>query len=408
MLEDVWMSQDPADPGEALRWRPDLIEQGLLKWTSYSSLCARSLDAKGRMSKVLPVPREEYRQHWDTVIFDEAHYLKGRKTNWSLAAEKLSADRLFLATGTPLVNWAHEIYQPLKLLFPEKAVPKGPLGSYWRWVAQWCQVIPSQWDPNAREIGGLLPGWTWEQFAQQNNLDGHWLRRWRSDVLKDLPPLTQQVIEVSMTPDQHKIYRQLKKELYARVEETGHEIVSWSAGGVWTKLMKLTTGIEVEDANYKGTGAKLAALREILVERGHPTLVFTAYRASAERAAKVAKDAGKTVAIISGDYSLDERKTTAKLFRTGEIQVLVGTMGAMSEGLTLTAADTCIFLERDPRPSKIEQALRRIHRFGQTRPCLSIDLVANGTVDAKIRSLLTEKTDQQIAAMRAFDAIQLL
>lgn len=408
MLEDVWVGDDDEDPGEARRWRPDLLDAGLLHWTSYSSLPARALNSKGVMGKVLDVPKAEYRGHWDTVIFDEAHYLKGRHTTWALAGRKLESDNVFMATGTPLVNWAYEIFMLLQIMYPALAKPGQKYGNYWKWVAQWFSVMPSQWDPQAREIGDLLPGWTWEEFAEGNDLQGHWLRRERDDVLKDLPPLTRQVIEVPMVGEQLKIYRRLKKELYARIDETGHEIISWSKGGVWTKLLKLTTGIEIEDAGYTGHGAKMILLKDILLERVHPTLVFTAFRASAERVAEMGRKMGKRTAVISGVYTLSQRKAVAKEFRLGRIDLLVGTLGSIGEGLTLTAADTCIFLERDPRPSKNEQAVRRIHRFGQDRPCLAIDLVTKGSVDSKLRKLLQTKTDQQIAAMRAFDAIQLL
>lgn len=408
MLQDVWVSDDPEAPGEAQMWRPDLVEQGLLTWTSYSSLCQRGPDAKGRMSKVLPRPTKDLLGPWDTVIFDEAHYLKGRKTTWSIAAQKIQTDRLYMATGTPIVNWAEELFMLLQLLFPDEAQSGKKYGSFWRWAGKWFQVTASQWDPQARNVGDLQEGWSWDDFATGNDLAGRWLRRERDDVLKDMPPLSRQVIELPMTGEQLAVYRKLKKELYVMIESTGNEIISWSKGGVWTKLLKLTTGIEVEDLDYRKSGAKLAALREILVERTHPTLIFCAFRRSCEVAAAVAASLGKSVAIISGDYTLTERKRVAKEFQKGKIDVLVGTLGTMSEGLTLTAADTTIFLERDPRPSKNEQALRRAHRYGQTRPCLAIDLVTANSVDANIRKLLAEKTDQQMGAMRAIDALQLI
>lgn len=404
MLEDVWVGQDERDPGEIMRWRPDLLEQGLVTWTSYSSLCDRGADVRGRMSKVLDRPRPEFAGPYDTVIFDEAHYLKGRKTNWVLAAEKIKTERMYLATGTPLVNWAHEIWMPLRFMFPGETGSGQRLGSYWRWVANWFNVSASKWDPNAREIGDLLPGWTWEEFMTGNRLHEVWLRRWRDDVLSDLPPLTEQVIHVKMNAEQAKVYKRLKKDLYAQIEETGHEIVSWSTGGVWTKLLKLTTGIEVEDPTFKGRGAKLQALMDLMPDRaGKQTLVFCLFRNSAEATARMLTEAGMSVGVITGAYTSDTRKEIAREFRLGQYDVLVGTIGAMSEGLTFTGADTVVFLERDPRPSKNEQAVRRIHRYGQENPCLSINLVTEGTVDVGLMKLVSEKTDQQMAALRAFD-----
>lgn len=397
MLEDVWMSTDPRDPGEIQRWRPDLDAQ----WVSYSSLCLRN----GR--KVLPEPRPEWQGPWDTVIFDESHYLKERKTKWTMAAQKIKTDQLFLATGTPLPNWGHEIFTALQLIHPELAKPGATFGSYWRWVEQWFATKASYFNPHAREIGGLLPGWSWEDFTEQNNLGGHWLRRQRDDVLSDMPPLTQQRIYLDMTPEQAKVYKQVKKDLYAEIEETGNEIISWSSAGVHTKLLKLCTGIESEDPDYAKDGCKIAALREIMHDRTSPTLVFTVFRQTAQAVARALREDGFSVGVVSGDYSVSDRKDTVRTFRKGDLNVVVGTLGTISEGLTLTAADTCVFVERDPRPSKNEQALRRIHRYGQDRPCLSIDLVTKGTVDVHMLELLAEKTDQQMAAMTAFDLAQL-
>lgn len=343
------------------------------------------------------------------MIFDEAHYLKGRKTNWTLASELIKTDRLYLATGTPIVNWAHEIWMALRLMHPDLTGPGQQFGSYWRWVGKWFNVQASRWDTNAREIGGLLPMYTWEQFAAENGLADRWLRRWRSDVLPDLPPLTEQVIHVKMTDEQIKVYKRLKKDLYAKIEETGHEVISWSAGGVWTKLLKLTTGIEVEDPGYSKFGGKIQALTEIMSQRhGQQTLVFCMFRPSAEACARALRADGFRVAVITGGYPMNVRKELARQFRAGEFDVLVGTIGAMSEGLTFTGADTVVFVERDPRPSKIEQAVRRIHRFGQDRPCLSINLVSAGTVDAGMLELLSDKTDEQMAAMTGFDLASLV
>lgn len=408
MLQDVWMSEDPRDLGEVARWRPDLLEQGLVHWAGYSSVCDRGIDSRGRRSRVLETPRPELAGPWDTVILDESHYVKERKTRWTIATQKIQTDRLYMATGTPLPNWGHEIFTTLQLLYPEAARPKQWLGSYWRWVAQWFSVTANPHNVQARDVGSLLPGWSWEDFAEGNHLQGRWLRRMRDDVLSDMPPLTQQVMKLEMEPAQAKLYKQLKKDLYAQVEETGNEIISWSKSGVWTKLLKLTTGIEVEDPEYPKYGNKISALREIMVGRNHPTLVFAMFRNAAEKAAEALRQDGHSVGVISGAYSVADRKLTAKAFRRGELDVLVGTLGTMSEGLTLTGADTCVFLERDPRPSKNEQAVRRIHRYGQTRPCLSIDLVTPNSADSAMLKLLGLKTDQQMAALTAFDLIQQL
>jgi len=73
----------------------------------------------------------------------------------------------------------------------------------------------------------------------------------------------------------------------------------------------------------------------------------------------------------------------------------------LAEGLTLVQADLTVFLEKSYKPSRNEQAIRRIHRLGQTRPVTVLDYVTPGTVDQRIRSLLASKTDRRMRHLAA-------
>jgi DNA repair protein RAD16 len=86
-------------------------------------------------------------------------------------------------------------------------------------------------------------------------------------------------------------------------------------------------------------------------------------------------------------------------FKAGKLDVLVGSLETIAEGLTLTAADMVIFLETSFKPSRNQQALRRIHRIGQERPCSALDYITPGTVDEGKRELLKAKTDHQIRTL---------
>src|SRR6185369_4102916 len=90
--------------------------------------------------------RPEYRQRWDTIIVDEAHYIKGRKTTWTRQLKALckKTDRVILATGTPMPNWAEELFEPLGILWPEKVGPGRELNSYWRWADKWFDTTPQK------------------------------------------------------------------------------------------------------------------------------------------------------------------------------------------------------------------------------------------------------------------------
>lgn len=382
---------------------------------SYSSLAQRG--PKGQVPRdangfpTCP-PKKEYidrLRHGGTLILDESHYIKGRKTNWSVACEELAkyADKIEQATGTPIPNWAHEAYMALRMCWPEEARPGKQFGSYWRWVQEWFEVTQSRWNARAREIGGLLPEHTWDDFYDANWGD-RMLLRLRDEVLQDLPPLTwtgkkgptdpHEIWRVDMTKEQAKAYRDLRRDFITWLD-TGEEVAAWSTPGLLVKLAKCATGLE-SLAGGKGSG-KLDALRYILTDRPRQTLVVAHFRDSVEATAVVSREVGKTAAIVHGGISGAQRKDAIRRFQEGMVDTLCASLDTISEGVTLHqgGADQVVCVERSWRPSKNEQVIRRLHRIGQLRPVSAIDLVTRGTVDERVLSLLLMKTDEQMGAL---------
>lgn len=396
MLSDVW-DQEITD------WESQLDVDAEFSWMSYSGLCKRVSPEPGKpASKVVPFPRDGLLTKWDTIICDEAHYLKNRGTNWTkVVATKLKSDRLYLATGTPMPNWGHEIFMFLRLLHPGDK----RFTNYWAWINEWFNTWKPPW--GGTQIRGLHRGVTWEEAAQEWGLTGRWLRREMDDVLSDLPPMVEQTIKVQMSPAQARVYKGLKEDYSATLPISGEEMVVWNDGAKHAKLLQCSTGLESLAEGETGS-AKLTALEELMKERTRPTLIFCIYKASAEAAAKRLMKQGHSVGVVSSAYSMEDRKATVRAFQAGDLDVIVGTIGTLSEGVTLTQADTCVFLERSPRPVSNFQARRRIRRFGQERPTLAIDLVTEDSVDEKLSKLLAEKETDQNLALTGFQLAQLL
>ena len=340
------------------------------------------------------------RRKWGTVIADEAHHLKNRKSHWTKAFKKLRSDRMYLLTGTPLPNWAHEAFILLQLLYPDEAKPGGCFGSYWRWVEEWFE-IGEQYGKGGvvvsdHVVGDFRKDREWDDFISENWQD-RMLLRLREDCLKNLPPLTEQMIRVDMVPAQKKAYKELKKDFITWLD-SGEEIAAWSQAALLVKLAMCATGLEVLDSATKGSG-KLDALQALLTDRDQPTLVVAHFRSSVRACAARAQMAGKRAVVIDGATSKSVRADYVRAFQAGKVPVLCATIDTISEGLTLNAADQVICVERSWRPSRNEQVIRRIHRIGQERPVTSIDLVTRGTADEHVLALLSAKTDQQMSAL---------
>lgn len=375
------------------------------------------LDAKGNQkitrarSAVLPRPRPEYRHHWDTIICDEAQMLKGRKTTWVEALKVLSAmtDRLYLASGTPISHFAPDLFSPLQLLYPEKSRKGGEFGSYWRWIGQWFDTNPSYFNDKAKVIGGLRacypeclerpvsdPCEHYQRFFH-DNLGGRYIQRLRDDVLTDLPPMDMQTVLTPMTPKQAAAYAAMKKECLATTLD-GRMAVAWSKSSSHVKLDRIATGLGTLTGSPQESG-KMERLRYDLANRAHPTLVVAHYRDTVAAAAAVAGEVGARTAVIDGGTSKENRLRHVQDFQAGTLDVLVGSLETISEGLTLTAADMVIFVEQSWKPSRNQQALRRVHRLGQTRPVTAVDYLTPGTVDEGKRVLLDIKEDRQLRTL---------
>lgn len=391
MLAGTW--QD-----ERLKWRPELD----LTWVSYSSLCKRD----GR--KTLPVARDEYQRRWGTLIFDECHYLKERKSKWTQAALRLSAERTFLVTGTPIPNMAAELFVLLRMMHESG---DRRYSSYWRFIETFFQWwTPPYGAPGHREITGLRKDVTWEQFAQENDLDSLMLRRLREDVLKSLPPLTESNIAVAMGPEQRRAYNELKTQYCTFVEENGTEVMALSDGGLHTKLAQVTTGIGTltDDPNVAGS-CKLDALKELLQEReGSPVVVFCHFRATARACVAVAEKLGRRTDLIMGGIGQSQRDETVRAFQSGDLDVLVGSLATLGEGVTLTRSSTCIVVERSYRPVLNIQSIRRLHRIGQTSPVTVLYLITENSLDERMTAILDAKNEQAFSALTAAAFCRLL
>lgn len=379
----------------------------------YSMLNAREKTGKSG-SKPVKKLRPELDHHWDALIVDEAHYTKGRSTSWTWAVEQLAkqSDNVLEMTGTPMPNWAHELYSLLRVLRPEDAKGGRELGSYWRWVEEWFKVSPNPFNNNGQVVGDLkacgfacrkLPHWSpcehYTAFTQAN-LGEKFLRRLRDECL-DLPPITTQVVHVEMNTNQKRLYRELKTDLIT-LTDSGEELVAWTNGSKHVLLDRITTSDWlVDEKTPVPSGGKFDQLKFDLGGRSRPTLVLAHYRATVEACVAVARSVGATAQAVHGGVSEGVKAQAVADFKAGKLDVLVGSLETLAEGLTLTVADMAIFVEMSYKPSRNEQARYRVHRLGQTRPVTIKEYVTVGSLDERKRKLLAEKTDQQMRVLTA-------
>lgn len=97
---------------------------------------------------------------------------------------------------------------------------------------------------------------------------------------------------------------------------------------------------------------------------------------------------------IYGDVDKRSRGELIDQFQSDpDTVIFVGQIDTAGTGITLTAADTCVYYSKTFNYATYEQSLSRIHRIGQHSRCTYIDLAAAGTVDEHITEVLGKKKD---------------
>jgi SNF2 family DNA or RNA helicase len=140
---------------------------------------------------------------------------------------------------------------------------------------------------------------------------------------------------------------------------------------------------------------KIDALLEIANDIGKPLVVFAMSKKLVKLANVALVKAGFKTRMITGDQSMLDRQIAVDDFQRGDVDVILLTTGAGGEGITLTRADTVVFLQRSWSNVQNLQAEDRIHRLGgEAHDSISvIDIVTTGTVDWNVRERLSEKQE---------------
>ena len=306
------------------------------------------------------------------IAFDECHKSKDPTSLQSRAMSLLSAQYMAAMSGTPLMNNLLDLYFPLSWLGYEKH-------SFYQFKQHYC----------------TLEGWGGSQVVGYKNLeeiralmDEVMLRRLKTEVL-DLPEKLRKIEYVDMTAKQAQIY----KEVYMGVMNELQKIkFSNNPLSMMIRLRQATgwTGILSQTVQESAKMDRMVELIEEISASGQKAIVFSNWESMTE----VAKEKLKAYnpAYITGATKADDRMNEVTRFQNDKnCKVIIGTIGAMGTGLTLTAAQNVIFLDSPWNMALKAQAEDRAHRIGTQGTVNVITLVCKNTIDERIEELVEKK-----------------
>lgn len=304
---------------------------------------------------------------WDTIILDEAQFIRNPDAQRTKAAKKLRRRVGIAVTGTPVENRLLDLWSIIDFLLP------GQLGDRKYFESRYSDDIDG-----ARLL--------------EADVSPFMLRRRVAEVAQDLPPRIDipQVIELSA--EEAEAYDANRTRISAE----------YGAAATLVSLTELRRFCAHPELLASGTGSNPMhfskfqrldeILREIFVHR-EKVLVFTSFTAMADMIANHVSNYLHTFsAVIDGRTPIDDRQSVIDQFSCVQgSAVLVLNPRAGGSGLNITAANHVIHYNPEWNPALEDQASARAHRRGQELPVTVHRLLVADTVEDVINDRLDRK-----------------
>ena len=314
------------------------------------------------------------------VIADEAHYAQNENSKRTKELKALADHEnclgTWLLTGTPIKNG-----RPINL-FPLLQITQHPIAADpWEFQKYYCNAhhkaigSKSIWDNTGAAHLDELSKKTEDVI----------LRRKKAECL-DLPPKLRSLIPILLEGEAGKNYRQeidrhiseyRDREKRGEVKEGAEALVTINALRKIGSLYKVPAAIE-----YTAE----------LLEQGQAVVIFTEYLESA-KALYTALSEVSPCELLTGETKQEDRQAIVDRFQAGTSKIFIGTIKAGGVGLTLTAANQVILVDRPWTPGDADQAEDRCYRIGQ-KNTVNAYWIQLGMIDEAIDSLLAEKRDR--------------
>lgn len=353
---------------------------------------------------------------WLAILADEIHRAKNPRAKQSRGLHRTDAELMLGFTGTPVMNSPDELWSLLHWLWPTQYTSHDKFFNMY--VDYYEETYGSR---QGKIITGVK-----NPDGLRFELRGRVVRRTQGSV-RSLPGHRRIYFPVELLPAQKKTYKEAERQMWVEIEKaidagdinaarTGEALMTGNTSSLYAipnggaRVVRLQQIIE--NLALLG-GPDVSATMDEFEDRfedsrPEPWVVFCKFRESASLLAdRLRKNHSANVAIYTGEQSAVERTRIEDRFQRGELDAIVGTLGALKEGITLTRANRGYFLTRDWVPAGNEQPeARYADRIGQHRKSTTFIPQAIGTVATSKVEPINRLKEKIVKAVHSKDKIE--
>ena len=325
--------------------------------------------------------------HQTLMVIDESTTIKNPKAKRTKSIVGLSRQSKYrrILTGSPVTKNPLDLYTQCYFLDPYH------LGfeSYYAFRTRYADMRTANFGGRSVQIVHKFRNL--EELSEK--LKPFSYRVLKEDCL-DLPPKTFMKRIIELTPEQKKVYKQMKQEALAMFN--GKIVTTATALTQLMRLQQITCGHFTADDEsiHPIKNNRMQELLNVLEEIEGKVVIWAHYKfdVRAIYSTLLREYGAGSVVTFYGDTPQDKRQPNIDKFQKDKkCRFFVGTPQTGGYGITLTAASNMIYYSNGYDLEKRLQSQDRIHRIGQKRNVTYIDILAEDTVDEKIVKALRKK-----------------
>ncbi|GBP89730.1 DNA repair and recombination protein RAD54-like [Eumeta japonica] len=366
------------------------------------------------------------------VLCDEGHRLKNNENQTYQALMGLKAKRRILISGTPIQNDLTEYFSLVHF------VNEGILGT--------SQEFKKKFENPILKGQDALASAQEREKAQEclqiltSIVNKCMIRRTSSLLTKYLPVKFEQVICVKMTPLQAQLYKDFINSDSIRRKMSGnndkntlttlssittlkklcnhpdliYDKIIEKAEGFENALNLLPNNYDTKDVRPELSGKLLildCILANLKTNTDDKIVLVSNYTQTLDLFEKLCRKRSYQYVRLDGSMSIKKRAKVVESFNDQDSKEWIFMLSSKAGGcgLNLIGANRLIMFDPDWNPANDEQAMARVWRDGQKKPCYIYRLLATGTIEEKIfqrqahkKALSDTVVDQNEESLRHF------